>query len=145
MALPDYVVTTDDELEQRVRAKTSYDSTTNELPGSASSADSQMAEIIADAKSYLYMKTRSDKWYSDVGYSNALVALTSMKAKEAVENVNISSYGIADETLSFTDTDPETSQQIQSWADQMNEGIQNSTVDFTDNDPGLMNTTSYVG
>jgi len=145
MSVPSFAVSSDDDLETRVRAKTSYDTTANELPGSVSSDGSQMAEIVNDAKSHLYMKTQSDRWYTDTAYAQALVALTAMKAKEAVENVNISSYGIGDEALSFANADPESSQQIQSWSSEVNDGIANSDLDFQDNDPGLRNSTSYIG
>lgn len=145
MALPSFAVTSDAELEDAARDKTSYDDTTDELPGSHD-ADTQMQGLIEDAKRVLYMKTGSDQWYSDVGYGQALVALTAMKMKEAVENVNIESYGIADESLSFHNADPEDSQQIQSWSSEVNEGLNESDVEFEKSqDLGLSNTSSYIG
>jgi hypothetical protein len=144
MALPTHAVTTDSELEDAVRDITSYDATTDELPGTNSSG--QMEGIIDAAKRELQIRTGSDKWYSDLAYGNALVAMTAMKAKEAVENVHISSYGIADETLSFRNADPDSSQQIQSWSRQVNQGLNKSSVSFPNQqDFGLRNTTSYIG
>jgi hypothetical protein len=69
-----------------------------------------------------------------------------MKAKEAVEYINIASYGIGDETLSFTNADPDSSQQIRSWSSEVNEGLNKSDVAF-ENDPDLSfsNTASYIG
>lgn len=144
MALPSFAVTTDDELETAVRDKTSYDDTTDELPGAHDSG--QFQGILQDAKRVLYMKTGSEQWYSDVGYGQALIAMTALKAKEAVENVNIDSYGIGDESLSFTNADPDDSQQIQSWSDEVNEGLDESDVSFEkEQDFGLRNTSSYIG
>jgi hypothetical protein len=144
MALPSFAVTSDSELEAAARDKTSYDDNADELPGAHDSG--QMEGLIEDAKRVLYMKTGSDKWYSDVAYGQALVALTAMKMKEAVENVNIERYGIADETLSFHNADPEDSQQIQSWSSEVNEGLDESGIDFDKSQSlTLSNTSSYVG
>lgn len=145
MALPSFAVTSDAELEDAARDKTSYDSAADELPG-AHDSDSQMQGIIEDAKRVLYMKTGSDQWYSDVAYGQALVALTAMKMKEAVENVNIDRYGIADESLSFHNADPEDSQQIQSWSSEVNEGLDESDIEFDKTQSlTLKNTSSYIG
>lgn len=140
MALPSFAITDDTELESAVRDKTSYSDTSDEWPSSQASGN------IEDAKRILYVRTGSDKWYTDVAYGQALVAMAAMKAKEAVENINIASYGIGDETLSFTNADPDSSQQIRSWSSEVNEGLNKSKVAF-ENDPDLSfsNTASYIG
>jgi hypothetical protein len=140
MSLPPFAITSDTELEEAVRDKTSYSDTGDEWP-----AD-QAGGNLEDAKRVLYMKTDSTEWYSDVAYGQALVAMTAMKAKEAVENINIDSYGIGDESLSFSNADPESSQQIQSWSSEVNEGLAESKVNFTKKqDLQLRNTSSYIG
>lgn len=144
MALPDFAVTSDNELVSAVRGKTSYSDTSDEWPGDEHVG--QVKENLDDAKRILYMKTGSDKWYDDTAYGQALVALTAMKAKEAVENINISSYGIADETLSFSNADPEDSQQIRSWSAEVNEGLDKSGISFDKKqDLQFNNTASYIG
>jgi hypothetical protein len=150
MALPPFAITDDEELLEAVRDKTSYSDTTDEWPGSW---DAQNGEVtgqaggnIDDAKRILYMRTGSDKWYTDVAYGQALVALAAMKAKEAVENINIERYGIGDETLSFSNADPDDSQQIQSWSGEIDEALDQSDVEFDEKqDLGLKNTASYIG
>jgi len=150
MSLPPFAVTDDEELLEAVRDKTSYSDTTDEWPGSW---DTQNGEVtgqaggnIDDAKRILYMRTGSDKWYTDVAYGQALVALAAMKAKEAVENINIERYGIGDETLSFSNADPDDSQQIRSWSGEIDEALDQSEVAFDDKqDLGLKNTASYIG
>lgn len=140
MALPSFAVTTDSELEEAVRDKTSYSNTTDEWPTSQASGN------IKDAKRVLYMRTGSDQWYTDVAYGQALVAMVAMKAKEAVENINIQSYGIADEKLSFSNADPDASQQIRSWSSEVNEGLNKSDTQFEhEQDIGFSNTSSYIG
>lgn len=140
MALPDFAITDDEELESAVRDKTSYSDSNDEWP------ESQAEGNINDAKRVLYMRTGSDKWYSEVAYGQALVAMAAMKAKEAVENINIQSYGIGDETLSFTNADPDSSQQIQSWSAEINEALDRSNVDFENTQNlTLKNTSSYIG
>lgn len=144
MSLPSYAVTTDQELENAVRDKTSYDDAADELPGSHDSG--QMEGIINDAKRYLHARTGSDGWYSDLAYGQALTALTAMKAKGAVENINISSYGIGDEQLSFSNADPEDSQQLQEWASELDEMLKQSDVSFpNEQDHGLRNTGAFIG
>jgi hypothetical protein len=140
MSLPPFAITSDTELEEAVRDKTSYSDTGDEWPAA------QAGGNLEDAKRVLYMKTDSTEWYSDVAYGQALVAMTAMKAKEAVENINIDSYGIGDESLSFSNADPESSQQIQSWSSEVNEGLAESKVNFTKKqDLQLRNTSSYIG
>jgi hypothetical protein len=141
---PGYAITSDSELETAVRDVTSYDATTDELPGGSSSG--QLSGIIDAAKRDLHVMTGSDKWYSDMAYGNALLYMTALKAKEAVENVHIDSYGIADETLSFRNADPDDSQQIRSWSSRIRKSLDKSDVAFpSQQDFGLRNTTSYVG
>jgi len=143
MALPDFAVTTDEELESAVRDKTSYDPTPDELPGDHTSG--QFSGVVDDAKRVLYTKTGSTDWYGDVAFGQALVAMTAMKAKEAVENVHIDSYGIGEENLSFRNADPEDSQQIRSWSSEVNEGLSKSDVEFESDNVKFKNTASYIG
>ena len=150
MSLPQFAITSDDELLTAVRGKTSYADTSDEWPGSYDSQSGeitdQAGENVDDAKRILYMRTGSDQWYDDLAYGQALVALSAMKAKEAVENVNIDSYGIGDETLSFSNADPEDSQQIRSWSSEVNEGLNESGLTFDkQQDLDFRNTSAYIG
>lgn len=143
MTLPDFAITDDSDLENAVRDKTSYEDSTDGLPGSHDSG--QMSGVMDDAKRILYTKTGSTDWYEDVAFGQALVAMTAMKAKEAVENINIESYGIGDETLSFHNANPEDSAQITSWSSEVNEGLKEADVDFDSSDVHFKNTASYIG
>lgn len=150
MALPPFAVTSDKELETEVRDKTSYNATADELPGGWDSTNNeltgQFAGVVRDAKRVLYMRTESDEWYNDVAYGQALVAMTAMKAKEAVENINIESYGIGDENIRFSNADPDDSQQLRSWSSEVNNGIEDSNLSFDKGgSPSLSNTASYIG
>jgi len=135
-----FAITNDDELESAIRDKTSYSNSADEWPVSQASGN------INDAKRVLYIRTGSDKWYDDVAYGQALVAMGALKAKEAIENINIESYGIADESLSFSSDDPDDSQQIRSWASEINEALRKSDVAFEDEqDLQMTNTSGYIG
>jgi hypothetical protein len=135
-----FAITSDTELESAIRDKTSYSDTADEWPAE------QAVGNIEDAKRRLFIKTGSDKWYTDIAYGQALVAMGALKAKEAVENINISSYGIADESLSFSSDDPDSSQQIRSWSGELNESLKQSEVDFVDEqDLQMRNTSGYIG
>ena len=140
MSLPPFAITDDADLEDAVRDKTSYDDNADEWPTTQASGN------IEDAKRSLYIKTGSDEWYQDVGYGHALVAMTALKAKEAVENINIDSYGIGNENLSFANADPDDSQQIRSWSSEVNEALDESEINFEKTQNlSLKNTSSYIG
>lgn len=140
MSLPSFAVTNKSELLHAVRDKTSYSNTTDEWP------KEQAEGNLKDAQRILYMRTGSKEWFDEVAYGQALVALTAMKAKEAVENVNIDSYGIGNETLSFANADPDDSQQIRSWSSEINEGLNVSDISFEkEQDLQFNNVSSYIG
>lgn len=130
--------TTDDELETIVRDETSYDDTPDELPSS------QLGTVIERAKGRMELETGSDQWYVDDGLGYALAAYACMRAKAAVENVALSDYSIGDEDVSFTETDPETSQQLQQWAEDVTVGLNGSDLD-TSQGLTLSNSTGYIG
>lgn len=140
MDLPPFAITDDAELETAVRDKTSYADTGDEWPTTQASGN------IEDAKRDLYMRTGSDRWFEDVAYGQALVAVTAMKAKEAVENINIDQYGIGDETISFSNADPDDSQQIRSWSAEADRALSEAEINFEKKtDLPLRNTSSYIG
>jgi hypothetical protein len=144
MALPSYAITSDTELITAVRDLTSYDDTQDELPGDANTG--QMSGLVDQAKRDMAIKTGSDEWYDDLGYGNALVAHLAIIAKAAVENINLVSYSIGNERVELSNADPEDSQQIQTWAQQVANGLDNAEVAFeNDQDLSLRNTASYVG
>jgi hypothetical protein len=135
-----FAVTNDSELEAAVRDKTSYEDNPDEWPSTQADGN------IEGAKRELYIKTGSDQWYSDLAYGHALVAMTALKAKEAVENINIDSYGIGNQSLSFNNADPDDSQQIRAWSAEVDEALSESDVSFDKKqDLPLRNTSSYIG
>lgn len=140
MALPDFALTDDDELKTAVRDATSYDDGEDGVP------ESQLDGLLDDAKRELYGKTGSEEWYDDVNYGQALKAWTCIVVKSAVENINIDSYNIANESISLSNADPDSSQQIQLWMNQATRALNQSDVAFDrEQDLGLSNTTSYIG
>lgn len=144
MALPSYAITSDTELVSAVRDLTSYDDTTDELPGDDTTG--QMSGLIEQAKRDMHTKTGSSEWYSDLGYGNALVAHLAIISKAAVENINLVSYTIGNERVELANADPEDSQQIQTWASQVKDGLDNSDLDLESGASlQLGNTASYIG
>lgn len=140
MSLPSFALTDDSELTEAVRDATSYDDNNDELPST------QLAGLLEDAKREMYGRTKSDKWYSDVNYGQALKAWTCIIAKAAVENINIDSYSIADESISLTNAAPDESQQIQMWMNQVHRGLNQSEVGFpNEQDLSFTNTSGYIG
>lgn len=140
MVLPDFAITSDGELQTAVRDATSYSDTSDELPST------QLDGLIDDAKRELYGRTGSDKWYTDVNYGQALKAWTCIIVKAAVENINIESYNIADESISLSNADPDDSQQIQLWMNQASRGLRQADTEFENSqDLSFSNTSSYIG
>lgn len=140
MTLPSFALTSDTELKKAVRDTASYDDTTDELPST------QLDGLLEDAKREMYGRTKSDEWYSDVNYGQALKAWTCIIAKAAVENINIESYNIADESISLTNASPSESQQIQLWMGQVNRSLNQSEVGFpNEQDLSFTNTSGYIG
>lgn len=140
MPLPDFATTSDEELRAAVRDATGYDDTTDGLP------QSQLEGNVNDAKREMYSRTGSEEWYSDVAYGQALEKWTCIVAKAAVENINIESYNIADESITLENADPDESSQIQLWMGQVGRALDNSDVDFEKKQSlGLKNTSAYIG
>lgn len=130
--------TTDSEVKDAVRSETSYEDTTDELP------DSQLSDIIERAKGRMELETGSSAYYSDDGLGFALVAYTCMRAKAAVENISLRSYSLGDTDLTFKDTDPESSMQLEQWAQDVKVGLDGSDLDSSQG-PVMKNTSGYIG
>lgn len=141
MSLPDFALENDSELKSAVRDATSYDDTEDELPSA------QLDGLVDDAKREMYGRTGSQQWYADVNYGQALKAWTCITVKSAVENINIESYSIADESISLSNADPKDSQQIQLWMNQVSRALnQAENAGFTnEQDLGFSNTSAYIG
>lgn len=140
MALPDFAIENESELKSAVRDATSYGNTDDELPAG------QLDGLVDDAKREMYGRTGSQEWFADVNYGQALKAWTCIIVKAAVENIHIQSYSIADEQISLSNADPEDSQQIQLWMNQVSRALNQSDVSFDRNqDLGFSNTSAYIG
>jgi hypothetical protein len=140
MSLPDFAITSDSELRDAVRGATSYGDTADELP------QSQLESRVDDAKREMYGRTGSDDWYSDVNYGQALMAWTCIVSKAAVENINIASYDIADESITLENASPDDSTQMQIWLEQVSRALDDADVNFEKKQRlGLSNTASYIG
>lgn len=135
----DFDISSVEELKERVRFATDYTDTSDD-----GLTESQLESIIRDAQLKVYLTTDSDAWFTDSGLGLVLFAYTCMRVKAAVENFAIVRYAIGDETVTTRDADPEDSQQIQMWAEDVRDGLNASSVDTT-NRPTLSNTASYVG
>lgn len=133
-------ITTDEELTARVRSETSYENTPDELP------QAQLDEIIEGAKHKTFLETGQDTWFSDSGLGFALAAYVKMRAKASVENFAIQNYNLGDQQVTTRNADPDDSQQIQQWADDVATGLENSSdVTSTGGDPTISNTAGYIG
>lgn len=115
----------DSELRQAVRADTSYDDTSDELP------QSQLNDIIDQALARLQLETSTNEStiYGDDGLSFALAAYTKMRSKAAVENASLEGYSIGAEDVDFKDVDPEDSAQYQMWAEDVSAGLNATSAD----------------
>lgn len=131
-------ITDDTTLKSRVRNATGYEDNQDELP------ETQLDSIVNDAKLKVAIKTGSEAWYTDRGLSLVLYAYTCMRAKAAVENIAIVSYSLGNESVNMRNADPEDSQQIQQWADDIRDGLDASDAD-TKQRLSMANTSGYIG
>lgn len=134
----------DTELKQAVRGETDYADSPDELPDTSTGSGTSMSKVIERAKARVQLETGSSAWYSDNGIGHALVAYASMRAKAAVENAAIVGYSLGDQEVTLRNADPETSQQIQQWAEDVKVGLDASSSD-TSQRPRMRNSTAYIG
>lgn len=140
MTLPDFAITNDTELKEAVRDSASYDDNQDEIP------ETQLNGLVDDAKREMYGRTKSDEWYTEVNYGQALKAWTCIVVKAAVENINIDNFSIADEQISLINSDPDSSQQIQLWMNQASRALSNSEIELVEQqDVSFRNTSAYIG
>lgn len=130
----------DTELKEAVRGDTLYDDTPDEL------SSDDLDRIVERAKGRLELETgvSESTIFSDDGLSFALVAYACMRAKAAIENISLSSYRIGQEDVEFHNADPDDSQQLQQWADDVRVGLDASDRD-SPTGPTPQNTGDFIG
>lgn len=129
----------DAELTERIRSATGYPDDEDE-----GILASDLENIIKDAKTKVFLETKSKEWFSDDGLGFALLAYASMRTKAQVENFAISKYSLGNESVTTRNATPEQSQQIQQWADDVRTGLNASQIDQSTK-PKMQNTGGYVG
>lgn len=134
-----YIITSDEQLKDRVLSATQYDE------DDFTRTDTDLDNLIDDAKLKVFVKTGSDAWYTDSGIGMALYAYTCMRAKAAVENISIEGYTLGNETVKMHNATPEQSQQIQQWVDDIADGLGSSTAVNSAGSTGVINTSGYIG
>ena len=130
--------TSDADVKTAVRAETQYEDNADELP------DSELDTLVERAKHRVSLETGSTAWFTDSGMGMVLIAYTCMRTKAAVENASIVSYSLGDESVQLRNADPDTSQQIQQWADDVAVGLNASSADASSR-LKPRNTSGYVG
>lgn len=133
-----YHITDDSTLKTRVRSATGYADNEDEL------LESDLDNLLNDAKLRVFLETQSEAWYTDKGLGMVLLAYTNMRAKAAVENFAIDGYTLGNETVKTRNATPEQSQQIQQWADDVLAGLNASSLDSTTK-LTVGNTSGYIG
>lgn len=133
---PDFAPDSDSDVRRYVRALTDYDDSPDEL---------QQIELQTQmdiAKLDIYNDVGSDKFYTDAGLGQALIATTAIYAKAAVENYSISGWQIGDQQIDVRGVSDGTDVQFQRWATLAATGLQASdaTPDHTPT-----NTSDYIG
>jgi hypothetical protein len=131
-------VTSDNDVYDRVYALTNYADTQEELP------QTQLSVLLDVAKNRMENDTQTDKWYVEQPLGDALVAYTCIRAKAAIENFAISGYTMGDEQIQTRNADPDDSQQIQLWADDIQAALNSSSIDSSTSQK-VRNTSGYIG
>lgn len=131
-------ITSDTELKDRIRDETQYEDESFELP------NTDLDGLIDTAKMKVALESGSEDWYSDRGLGLALLAYSCMRAKASMENAGIEGYELGDQEVTVSNANPDTSQQIQQWADDVATGLSNADTS-SDDGPSMRNTSSYIG
>ncbi len=134
----DHHITDDESLKAAVRADTQYEDNVDELP------ESTLDALITTAKLRVEMKTGSTDWYTDPGLGLVLLAYTCMRAKASVENVEIEEYQLGNQRVRTRNADPDVSQQIQQWAEDVIIGL-NASKTYKPQRPTMQGTGSFIG
>lgn len=136
--MPAPQVTDDRDVKDRVYASTNYEDSTDELP------ETQLDTLLDISKGRMVNDVGTDKWYTERPLGDALVAYTCMRCKAAIENFAISGYTMGDETVQTRNADPDDSQQIQMWAEDIQAALNKSSVDSSTSQK-MRNTSGYIG
>lgn len=137
---PAFAITDDATLKERVRTATGYEDSEEEV------TDTELDTHVSDAKADLYARTDSQTWYDDTAYGQSLKWWTCIIVKAAVENIVIEEYtlGGGAESISYHDADPQSSQQIDMWADAVARNLDNADVENNPS-PSFRNSSNFVG
>ena len=121
----DYLPQSDAELKTLIRGVTGYDDLSSEF------TDSDLDTQIQLAKMRLYNEYGTEAWYDDGGITQALLYLTAILSKCAIENYSTRRWDVGDQSFWSRDNAPDESAQFIEWTEAMNEGIDNSNSGST--------------
>lgn len=130
-----FVPSSEADLHTYVRELTQYEDAPDGLPSD------KLNTHIDIAKLRLYNRVDSDKWFTDAGLAQALLGMTAILAKAAVENYSVTSWNVADQEIDVSGMGDEDAAQFQQWAEMVYQGLRNSdaTPDYS-----VSNTANYI-
>lgn len=124
-----FSLTSDSEVEERVRTLTGYEDTSEELPSSDFSTASENEGVLGAAKAKIYTDVGLDDWYTDHHVGEALAYTAAILAKDRLENYTVESWTIGNgaESVEVRDASPGDSRQIESWANEVEQSLAKSS------------------
>lgn len=139
--MSNYEITSDTELDERVRAETGYDDTPDELP------QADLDTLRANAKLRLAVDGGvDDGWYDERALGMALLGVTCIKAKARVENYSVSSWSLGggDVSIDVRDSDGD-SIQMTEYENMVQMGMARADSVNATHTATNINSASYIG
>lgn len=128
MTTENFSLTSDAEVEERVRTLTGYEDTSKELPSADFSDDQNSNEgVLGAAKSKIYTDLETTDWYANHHLGEALAYTAAIIAKERLENYTVDQWTIGSgaESVVVRGADQD-SGQILSWVQSVERAVAKS-------------------
>lgn len=123
-----FSLTTNDEVEERVRTLTGYEDNADELPSADFSTSNENEGVLGAAKSKIYIDVGVTDWYSDHHLGEALAYTAAIIAKERLENYTVEQWTIGNGAESVVVRGAAQDEgQILSWVNRVEEAIAKSS------------------
>jgi hypothetical protein len=126
------------ELKSRVRSKTLYDDSPQELQSS------ELDNLVHDAMLRLDSEAGVSSFFADVHVQRAILYASCIEAKAAIENYSVDSWDVGAGRIDVSGAGDPDQFQFQDWADQVAAGLAKSDEATVDDMPTNINNYAFI-
>jgi len=139
-----YAPSSDADVESMVRAVTGYEDTPDELSSATFGTILDLSKLTLTTETSIDDdEADNDVWYTDAPLGQALVFVTAIRAKVAVENYSITSWTVGDQTIDVRNAGDAEQVQFDQWMSYVADGISQSD-NAEPSSPSPSNTASFI-